>query len=73
MGHLSKRKRVYIKSITDLEYENCNDIQRSVYEDVTKRIADWCESGGSYDDDYVHRQLDYIDLFVAASHGKFGR
>lgn len=37
-----------------------NSIPVHVKQDVSKRVADWCESGGSETDDYVKRQYYYL-------------
>lgn len=36
------------------------EIPHHVKQDVSKRVTDWCESGGSETDDYVKRQYHYL-------------
>lgn len=43
---------------------NLHLIPKDVSIDVMKRIIDWTSSGGSYDDDYVKRQVKYALSFV---------
>lgn len=44
------------------------DTSPAIREDVVKRVADWIESGGEFDDSYVLGQLEFakkgvIDIF----------
>ena len=37
-----------------------NDIPEHVKEDVSKRVHDWCSSGGGETDDYIKNQYQYL-------------
>lgn len=37
-----------------------DEIPANVKKDVSKRVHDWCSSGGSETDDYVKRQYEYL-------------
>lgn len=50
-------------TINDLSF-NLHLIPNSIVIDVLKRIIDWTSSGGSYEDDYVKRQVEYAFKFV---------
>ena len=45
----------------DLKWES---IPKAVVIDVMRRISDWLESGGSIEDDYIKRQIEYAKLFI---------
>ena len=49
-----------IKTINDL-HETKYKLPQAVYDDVTKRIGDWLESGGSLNDSYIDNQFKYIN------------
>lgn len=51
------------KTISDLSF-NLDLIPKEAAIDVMKRIIDWTSSGGSYEDDYVKRQLEYASKFL---------
>ncbi len=52
-----------IKNINDLSL-NTHLIDPVICVDVMKRIIDWVASGGSFEDDYVLRQLSYANNFI---------
>lgn len=47
------------------EFNNLkNIIPVEVYEDVSKRISDWVESGGDIKANYVKRQFKYVEMVL---------
>ena len=46
---------------SDLKWESIPEV---VVIDVIKRISDWIESGGSIEDNYIKRQIEYAKLFI---------
>lgn len=42
-----------------------NEIPEIVALDVFKRICDWLSSGGSVEDEYVKKQLEYASRHIA--------
>ena len=52
-----------IKNINDLSF-NTHLIDPVICVDIMKRIIDWIVSGGSFDDEYVLKQLSYANNFI---------
>ena len=45
----------------DLDFSKIPEV---VVVDILQRIFDWVESGGSIDDDYIKRQIEYAKRFI---------
>lgn len=52
-----------LENINDLSL-NIHLIPKHVCVDVMKRIIDWTSTGGSYEDEYVKRQISYANQFL---------
>ena len=50
---------MYFMQIVDL-IANDNSIPMSIKLDVSKKIIDYCESGGAECDPFIKRQLDFL-------------
>ena len=50
---------MYFMQIMDL-IANDNSIPMSIKLDVSKKIIDYCESGGSECDPFIKKELDYL-------------
>ena len=50
---------MYFMQIVDL-IANDNSIPMSIKLDVSKKIIDYCEAGGSETDQYIKKELDYL-------------
>lgn len=56
-GTKTKGKKVY--KIIDIA--GIGHIPIEVLEDVSKRISDWIASGGKEEDEYIQRQIQYLE------------